>query len=425
MLPPRNTEMQDNTFRRSAIPEDIIHQQVARIISSRQFSKSKRLGLFLQFTVTTTLKGDTESLKEWVIGTDVYNRGKDFDPRLDPIVRTEARRLRRKLREYYETQGRQDPLVIELPKGSYVVNFRDRRDEDLFKLPGEMIAGYFVLDKLDEGPDTVTYRVREGISSCVLALKVISGPTVATSRMRQVLEADVAAASALRHENVCRIHKLEPSGLNVCIVTDYFEGLSVAETVEKIILTWEQTAAIALQLVAGLAAAHRQLITHGDLNPTSVRVAIRESDQIPVVKIVDFGMSSVKRTVATSEPSLFPPRQDWRSGMGDARSDVRAAGAILFQLFTGSLPESGMRAAAWKEKVPEEQRGALGAALTRCLAPNPSDGYADAIELEAAFAVLGLRSPPPTRKLDAQLRTAVLPWRVSARGCQRRRLSRW
>ena len=407
MLPPRNTEILENTFRRSPIPEDIVYQQVARIISSRQFSKSKRLGLFLQFTVTATLKGETESLKEWVIGTDVYNRGKDFDPRLDPIVRTETRRLRRKLKEYYETQGQQDPLVIELPKGSYVVNFRDQRDEDLFKLPGEVIAGYFVLDRLDEGPDTVTYRVRKGISASVLALKVISGPTLATPRMRQILEADVAAASVLHHENVCCVHKLEPSGVNACIVTDYFEGLSVAETLANA-PTWEQTIDIAVQLVAGLAAAHRQHITHGDLNPSSVRVAIRESDQMPVVKIVDFGMSSVKRTVARTEPSLFPPSDDWRSGMGDARSDVRAAGAILFQLFTGSLPESEMRATAWRGKVPEEQRRALGVALARCLAPNPFEGYADAIELEAAFAVLGLRSRPPTRKLDAQLGTAVL-----------------
>src|SRR6185312_11792453 len=135
MLPPRSPTIQENTPRRSALPENLVHQQVARILSSRHFNKSKRLELFLKFIVTTTLKGETESLKEWVIGTEVYNRGTDFDPRLDPIVRTEIRRLRRKLKEYYETEGQQDPVVIEVPKGSYVVNFRDQRDEDLFKLP--------------------------------------------------------------------------------------------------------------------------------------------------------------------------------------------------------------------------------------------------------------------------------------------------
>src|SRR6476646_4351078 len=133
MLPPSSPSIQETTSRRPAIPEDLVHQQVARILYSRISNKSKRLELFLKFIVTATLKGETESLKEWVIGTEVYNRGMDFDPRLDPIVRTEIRRLRRKLKEYYETEGSQDPLVIEVPKGSYVVNFRDQRDEDLFK----------------------------------------------------------------------------------------------------------------------------------------------------------------------------------------------------------------------------------------------------------------------------------------------------
>ena len=62
----------------------------------------------LEFIVDVTVKGERNSLKEWVIGTDVYDRGKDFDPRLDPIVRTEIRRLRRKLAEYFETEGRED-----------------------------------------------------------------------------------------------------------------------------------------------------------------------------------------------------------------------------------------------------------------------------------------------------------------------------
>jgi len=105
MLSPPSPSIQENTLRRLVIPEDLVHQHVAKILSSRHFNKSKRLELFLKFIVTATLKGETESLKEWVIGTEVYNRGTDFDPRLDPIVRTEIRRLRRKLKEYYETEG--------------------------------------------------------------------------------------------------------------------------------------------------------------------------------------------------------------------------------------------------------------------------------------------------------------------------------
>ena len=120
----------------SPIPDDIVYQQVSRVTASRAFKKSIRLRHLLEFIVDATMRGETTSLKEWVIGTDVYNRGKDFDPRLDPIVRTEIRRLRRKLREYFETEGREDAFVIVIPKGSYIPCFRERCDDDVAKLAG-------------------------------------------------------------------------------------------------------------------------------------------------------------------------------------------------------------------------------------------------------------------------------------------------
>ena len=120
----------------SPIQDDFVYQQVSRIIESRAFKKSIRLSHLLEFIVDTTIRGEAATLKEWVIGTDVYSRGKDFDPRLDPIVRTEIRRLRRKLREYFETEGREDAFVIVIPKGSYIPCFRERCDDDVAKLAG-------------------------------------------------------------------------------------------------------------------------------------------------------------------------------------------------------------------------------------------------------------------------------------------------
>jgi TolB-like protein len=63
--------------------------------------------------------GRGEEIKEYVVGTAVFGRGAGFDPRTDPVVRTEARRLRAKLREYYDIHGNTDALEIDLPKGSY------------------------------------------------------------------------------------------------------------------------------------------------------------------------------------------------------------------------------------------------------------------------------------------------------------------
>src|SRR5204863_6822573 len=62
-------------------------------------------------------------VKESVIGVEVFGRSPGYDPRIEPIVRIEARRLREKLQAYYEKQGSQDPVVIQLPKGGYVPTF--------------------------------------------------------------------------------------------------------------------------------------------------------------------------------------------------------------------------------------------------------------------------------------------------------------
>jgi serine/threonine-protein kinase len=81
---------------------------------------------FLRFAVEEALKGNAGRLKEIVIGSEVFDRGADYDPRLDPIVRVEARRLRSKLLAYYEGEGKDDELVIELPKGAYQPVFHTR-----------------------------------------------------------------------------------------------------------------------------------------------------------------------------------------------------------------------------------------------------------------------------------------------------------
>ena len=69
------------------------------------FVQSDRLGRFLRFTVETTLAGRAEVLKQYVIGTEVYDRKPPYHPNIDSIVRSEARRLRSKLKEYYESVG--------------------------------------------------------------------------------------------------------------------------------------------------------------------------------------------------------------------------------------------------------------------------------------------------------------------------------
>jgi len=104
----------------------LIREQLARILASSEFAAAERLSDFLRFVVETCLAGQSGQLKETTIGVEVYRRDPGYDPRIEPIVRTEARRLRARLEEYYESAGGADPVRIDLPKGGYVPRFEFR-----------------------------------------------------------------------------------------------------------------------------------------------------------------------------------------------------------------------------------------------------------------------------------------------------------
>src|ERR1700719_1001558 len=114
---------------KDTISEDAIRDQLSRILESSIFVQSERLGQFLRFTVETTLESKAETLKEYVIGTHVYGRKPSYHPTEDSIVRSEARRLRRKLQEFYETIGKNDLVFIHYRPGSYVPVFKMRAED--------------------------------------------------------------------------------------------------------------------------------------------------------------------------------------------------------------------------------------------------------------------------------------------------------
>jgi adenylate cyclase len=92
-----------------------------RILASPCFVQSERQQRFLKFIVSETLAGRTDRLKGYTIALEVFDRDVSFDPAVDAIVRVEAARLRAKLREYYDREGRTDPVRFELPKGAYAI----------------------------------------------------------------------------------------------------------------------------------------------------------------------------------------------------------------------------------------------------------------------------------------------------------------
>ena len=107
--------------------DDRIVAQLDRLLSSKVFRQADRLKRFLTFTINETVAGRGEQLKEFVIGAEVFDKGPAFDPRSDPIVRVQARRLRAQLARYYREEGQTDEILVELPKGGYTPIFKPFR----------------------------------------------------------------------------------------------------------------------------------------------------------------------------------------------------------------------------------------------------------------------------------------------------------
>ena len=84
-----------------------VRAQLGKILASSVFVNSPRMSRFLRFIVETTLDGKSESIKEYVIAVEVFEKAEDYDPQADSTVRTEASKLRARLARYYETEGRE------------------------------------------------------------------------------------------------------------------------------------------------------------------------------------------------------------------------------------------------------------------------------------------------------------------------------
>ena len=115
-----------NTAASHKLAERSVRQQLERILGSAAFRPVGRLKRFLSFIVTEALDGRGDQLKEYVIGVQVFDRESSFDPRADPIVRVQARRLRARLVRYYREEGGNDTIIIELPKGGYAPAVKQR-----------------------------------------------------------------------------------------------------------------------------------------------------------------------------------------------------------------------------------------------------------------------------------------------------------
>ena len=176
-----------------------VQQQLARVLASRTFHPAERLKRFLAFIVSEALDGRADTLKEYVIAVQVFGKEDAFDPRTDPLVRVQARRLRARLERYYQEEGAGDALLIALPKGGYGPIIRPRplpRADARFSSPSLAATnGVAVLDIDDQTSGGELGGFCRGLHDEVVHalartgnLRVIVGGPAGGTDIRQVAE---------------------------------------------------------------------------------------------------------------------------------------------------------------------------------------------------------------------------------------------
>jgi len=209
---------------------DAIREQLSRVLRSAAFQASQRRRRFLEFIVDETLAGRGDRLKGYAIAVEVFERPETFDPAVDPIVRIEAGRLRDKLREYYDSDGRNDRVRIDLPKGSYVpqILFRAASTGDA-PTPEAEVAGDKPATRRDEGR---AWSARHAISlgAAAAALLLIVGLWTWGHREPTAGVSPKPSIAVLPFENIGRDARWDrlADGLGEDIITDLSHARDLA-----------------------------------------------------------------------------------------------------------------------------------------------------------------------------------------------------
>src|SRR5215467_11681935 len=109
------------------VPELDQHRiQIQRIVASKAFKTSEVHRNLFNYLADKSLGGEAHNLKEYTVGLDVFGKPASYDPRQESVVRMHVGRLRQKLAEYYRTEGLDDPVIVDLPKGGFALTFEPR-----------------------------------------------------------------------------------------------------------------------------------------------------------------------------------------------------------------------------------------------------------------------------------------------------------
>jgi serine/threonine protein kinase/tetratricopeptide (TPR) repeat protein len=291
----------------------------------------------------------------------------------------------------------------------------------------QRVGRYQITAQLGEGGMGVVYRARDERLSRDVALKMIHSRAV-DERARQRLWREARAAASLSHPAICHIHEIGEDDGELFIAMELLEGETLAGRIARGPLPLSDAVPMVLTVLSALGALHRRDLVHRDLKPTNIFLTPHG------VKLLDFGLArstitDVEQTEAaltlpgtiTGTPRYLAP-EIIHGRASDARADLFAVGAVLFEMLTARPAFGGDAIAEIVHAVAYEQPSVLAGSpavatvdrvIHRALAKSPDDRYGDADAMAQELrAALTLADSGDVRQVRPMTRLIVLPFRV-------------
>jgi len=340
--------------------------------------------------------------KQWELVKDLYQTALECSPaqrasfleqnERDEMVRAEVHRL----------------LGLHNRLGSFLSSppFVDPRRTGANPLerlkPGEVLAGRFrIVNFVAAGGMGEVYKAEDLLLDRMVALKLLPKELAEDRESLEQFLREAKTASALNHASICRVYDFGEDAARAFIAMEYLEGETLSARIQRGRLSTVEALKIAIAVADALGTAHRKGIVHRDLKPGNIMLT--ESGAM----LLDFGLAKYERPVVSAEETLtgltgdvqvvgtlpYMSPEQLHGQRVDARSDIFAFGAVLYEMFTGkkaferkSTSET-LIAVEREEPIPLDQftkdvRNALDRIIRRCLRKRPEERYASMIEVE-------------------------------------------
>jgi eukaryotic-like serine/threonine-protein kinase len=295
---------------------------------------------------------------------------------------------------------------------------------------GKALGHYRIIELIGAGGMGVVYRAHDLQLDRDVALKLLPAGSLTDSGVRARFRKEALALARLNHPNIATVHEFGTQDGVDFLVTEYIEGISLDNKLTSGPLSQQEALSLGVQLAQGLEAAHEQGIVHRDLKPGNLRLTVKGQ-----LKILDFGLAKLSRRLnasavtesLTGEPSLsgtlpYMAPEQVRGQRVDERSDIWAAGAVLYEMVTGGRPFPERHSPQLiddilhKPTVPPTSIDAritpgLESIILKALDKDPELRYQSAQELRVDLNRLAPSTPSPGSDLPTTARMLIRPKR--------------